>query len=253
MRHGIRIGVASVLATVAVSGFGAAGASAHEVSDCTIVGTPGDDTIDGTEHADVICGLGGDDEINGLGGADRVFGGHGKDVLNGGDDADLLDGGGGDDKLYGFAGQDHLEGEDGDDVLHGGNENDKLSPGIGENKIEGGAGEADKLDYHTEVTTAIIATLAQNEVQSIDESGSPIGDIIDRFKGVENISATKLIDHLFWNNAKIASTVNSHAGDDFIATSDGDGRDSIDCGEGDDVLTSDTGDTASSTCEDVSN
>ena len=244
MRNGTRLGVASVLATVTVFVFGGAGASAHDIDDCTIIGTAADDTIDGTERADVICGLGGNDEINGNGGADKLFGGHGKDRLAGDSDRDRLDGGGGDDKLYSFGGDDHLEGDDGDDVLHGGNDDDTLAGGIGTNTIGGGAGAADKLDY-SEATDGVIARLTEGQTQSIDESGDRIEGIFDKFDGIENISATKSIDHLFWSNATggshrpIASTVKGHAGDDFIATGDGDGLDTIDCGEGDDVFTGD--------------
>ncbi len=255
MWNGTRLGAASVLATVTVFAFGGAGASAHDIDDCTIIGTAADDTIDGTEHADVICGLGGNDEINGNGGADKLFGGHGKDRLAGDSDRDRLDGGGGDDKLYSFGGDDHLEGDDGDDVLHGGNDDDTLAGGIGTNTIGGGAGAADKLDY-SEATDGVIARLTEGRTQSIDESGDRIEGIFDKFEGIEDISATRSIDHLFWSNATggshrpIASTVKGHAGDDFIATGDGDGLDTIDCGEGDDVFTGDLEDAASN-CEDV--
>ncbi len=249
MRNGIRFGLVSVLAMVGVFGLGAAGASAHDLDNCTIVGTPADDSIDGTRQPDVICGLGGNDEIMGNGGADRVFGGHGKDRIAGDSDPDRLDGGGGDDKLYGFGGHDRLEGDEGDDVLHGGNDDDTLAGGIGANTLGGGAGLADKLDY-SEVSDGIIANLGDGQTQSIDESGSPVEGIFDKFDGIENVSATRFIDHLFWSNGKIASTVKSRAGDDFIATGDGDGLDTIDCGEGDDVLTADEKDDVSS-CESV--
>jgi Ca2+-binding RTX toxin-like protein len=73
-------------------------------SDCTIVGTSGDDTLNGTSRADVICALEGNDTVNSSGGNDVLRGGPGDDTL-----ADLS----GTDNLLGGVGVDRLNSSDG--------------------------------------------------------------------------------------------------------------------------------------------
>ena len=82
-------------------------------SDCTIVGTSGDDTLNGTPQADVICALEGNDTINSSGGNDVLRGGPGDDTL-----VDL----GGTDNLLGGVGADRLNSRDGvrSDQVNGG-------------------------------------------------------------------------------------------------------------------------------------
>ncbi len=65
-------------------------------SDCSLLGTPGDDVLIGDATAELICGLGGDDEIDGGDGLDVLLGGDGDDRLTGGPGADCLLGQGGD-------------------------------------------------------------------------------------------------------------------------------------------------------------
>lgn len=77
-------------------------------TDCTIVGTPGDNSLTGTAGNDVMCGLGGNDTIGGQGGDDRIDGGTGNDVLRGVD---------GSDQLFGRGGNDDLGGGDGFDLV----------------------------------------------------------------------------------------------------------------------------------------
>jgi Ca2+-binding RTX toxin-like protein len=89
-------------------------------SDCTILGTSGDDTLNGTAGADVICGLGGNDTINSSGANDILRGGPGADTL-----VDLS----GQDRLLGEAGADRLDSRDGQrsDRLDGGDGVDSCS------------------------------------------------------------------------------------------------------------------------------
>lgn len=120
-------------------------------SQCTIVGTSGDDRIPGTPGNDVICGLGGNDVIDGAGGADvidgadgndRVSGGSGKDLLLGLRGDDRLNGNSGDDKAAGGAGTDRVKGSSGNDpLLSGGSGDDRLSGGKGRDRIRGGSGD----------------------------------------------------------------------------------------------------------------
>ena len=121
-------------------------------SQCTILGTAGDDTLRGTPGADIICGLGGDDTIYGLDGNDILVGGAGNDTLYGGDETrigagdgdDTLFGGAGNDSLYGGNGNDTLWGGAGDDTLEGNRRTDVLIGGAGDDSLNGG-GEDDAL------------------------------------------------------------------------------------------------------------
>jgi RTX calcium-binding nonapeptide repeat (4 copies) len=100
-------------------------------SQCTIIGTPGDDRIEGTPGNDVICGLGGRDVIDGAGSLD---------VIDGADGNDRLRGGSGNDLLLGLRGDDRLNGNSGGDQAGGGAGNDRLSGGKGRDRIGGGSG-----------------------------------------------------------------------------------------------------------------
>ncbi len=86
-------------------------------SDCTIVGTSGDDTLDGTASANVICGLEGNDTINSSGGNDLLRGGPGNDTLVDLSGTDDLRGGAGNDQLNSRDSQrgDKVDGGDGTD------------------------------------------------------------------------------------------------------------------------------------------
>lgn len=98
-------------------------------SDCTIVGTIGNDTLNGTPQADVICGLEGNDTINSSGGNDIMRGGPGGDTL-----VDLS----GTDNLLGGLGADHLNAQDGArlDRVDGGDGVDSCSAD-GRDKVSG--------------------------------------------------------------------------------------------------------------------
>jgi uncharacterized repeat protein (TIGR01451 family) len=76
-------------------------------TNCTMVGTQGNDTLSGGNAADVICGLGGLDSLNGNGNGDLLIGGSGNDGLHGG---------AGDDQLFGGLGGDQHDGASGSDT-----------------------------------------------------------------------------------------------------------------------------------------
>lgn len=106
-----------------------------ELSECTIIGTDGDDVISGTSAADIICALGGDDLIYARDGHDTIFAGSGNDKVYAGSGRDLVFGEDGFDELYGGHGA---------DMLAGGAQGDKLSGGLNKDSLIGGKG-ADRL------------------------------------------------------------------------------------------------------------
>ena len=119
-------------------------------SQCTIVGTSGDDRVPGTPGNDVICGLGGNDVIDGAGGTDIIDGANGDDRLRGGSGNDLLlglrghdrlNGNGGADKAAGGAGVDRVRGSSGADRLNGGTGDDRITGGEGRDRIRGASGD----------------------------------------------------------------------------------------------------------------
>jgi hypothetical protein len=83
------------------------------LSDCTIIGTSGNDTLNGTPQADVICALEGNDTINSSGGND------------------ILRGGPNDDTLVDLSGTDQLSGGPGADQLN-------TKDGVGQDRVDGG-------------------------------------------------------------------------------------------------------------------
>lgn len=103
------------------------------LSQCTIVGTEGDDVLRGTDGDDIICGLGGDD---------RIFGLDGDDILDGGEGNDTLYGAGGNDYVVGAAGNDTLYGGGGNDEMAGTNIRVEDSSAVGADVLfDGGAGD----------------------------------------------------------------------------------------------------------------
>ncbi|MBY5932318.1 calcium-binding protein [Tateyamaria omphalii] len=114
--------------------------------------------IDGTENADTLAGTAADEIINGLGANDQIEGGAGNDTIAGGDgsdivqgqagfdvitgnaDDDLLQGRGGDDTLSGNRGFDWVDGNDGDDKVNGGLQGDTVIGGNGADLLSGGEG-----------------------------------------------------------------------------------------------------------------
>lgn len=95
-------------------------AAAPPESDCTIVGTGGDDVLVGGPGRDVLCGLGGDDILMAGPGNDVLRGGPGNDLLLGRRGRDLLEGGSGHDVLVGGPGRDRLFGGGGVDSCYRG-------------------------------------------------------------------------------------------------------------------------------------
>lgn len=111
------------------------GGSLVPLTECTVVGTSGNDRILGSSGNDVICGLGGNDVVIGGGGRDLVDGANGADRLGGAGGGDLLLGLRGNDRLTGGAGRDGLGGGAGHDVLRGGGGADRFSGRLGSDRL----------------------------------------------------------------------------------------------------------------------
>jgi len=118
-------------------------------TDEPIIGTAEGEAIDAGDGNDVVNAGGGDDDVlggfgddtlNGEAGADVIQGQGGFDVINGGEDDDLMQGRGGNDVVSGGLGNDWVDGNDGDDVVDGGVEDDTVVGGLGADEINGGEG-----------------------------------------------------------------------------------------------------------------
>jgi Ca2+-binding RTX toxin-like protein len=87
------------------------------IASLAMSGTGAAETLRGNGGDDVIHGLDGDDILEGLAGTDILWGGEGNDILRGGQGADQLHGGAGNDTLSSESAGEGLYGEDGDDRL----------------------------------------------------------------------------------------------------------------------------------------
>jgi len=115
-----------------------------EDRDDEYVGADGDDTIDAGTGDDLIAGLGGDDILLGGSGNDIIDAGPGNDIVQGQQDNDTILGAGGNDYIQGGDGNDDIAGDDGDDWLEGQDGEDAIMGGIGDDIVIGGQ-ESDTL------------------------------------------------------------------------------------------------------------
>jgi Ca2+-binding RTX toxin-like protein len=154
-------------------------------------------------------------------------------VLLGGDGADSLTSGGGKDQLEGWTGNDTLDAGGGDDLLNG---------GPGDDSMAGGAG-TDTADYSNSAT-AVAVNLSLTTAQATGGSGT------DTLATLENLEGTPGNDQLTGNPS--INVLNGHSGADNISSRDS-VRDTVNCGSGADVATTDTLDSVNSDCNTVDN
>ena len=230
----------------------------------TINGGPGSERLRGTNAADIINGNGGNDRIRGLAdadrlnggsGNDRVFGNAGNDIISGVAGNDWLNGGGGDDtivgdvnaagdltsfdRIFGAAGNDTLRGGDSRDRMHGGSGNDTSFGERGNDIMAGGTGD-DGQDGGTGNDT-IYANLGADV--------SVGGDGNDTLWALARADVTGPGD-------MVGDTLDGGNGDDVLRTRDGE-ADKITCGAGNDkafldtadVITDATAENANGSCE----
>ncbi len=155
------------------------------ISDCTVIGTEGDDHLVGTSGNDIICGLGGDDTIDGLAGRDVIRGGTGNDKISGGEGGDYIRGEFGDDTIWGDSGEDLLFGGLGADEIFGGTGADIILGDDGYDVMSGIAGR--EVLFGEEFIEEKLAYRGMIEDRA-DELLKPVdNDIIDGGEGNDTI------------------------------------------------------------------
>jgi Ca2+-binding RTX toxin-like protein len=243
---------------------GEADTIAADVED--LAGGGGDDLLFGNGDANSIAGGAGNDVIAGLGDADELVGGTGFDLVDYSDSSEAvsvdLDGSASDD---GAAGESDTVRSDVEGIV-GGAGNDSLTGNAGDNLFLGGPGADsfaglagyDLVDY-SDHSLGVAADLdgalrddgAPGEGDTIgvdveDLSGSPAADVLggdaaDNFLagggGSDVVTGGPGSDLIFGD-----------AGDDDVLARDGE-EDLVECGEGRDLVTSDSVDVAGGDCE----
>jgi hypothetical protein len=178
-----------------------------------------------------------------------VSGGPVADTLNGGAGADLLGGGGGDDLMHGNNGNDVLDGGTGADEMNGGSGVDRASyagrtAGVAVDLgAAGGLGDGSSEDQNLGGS--------RDEINPADIEGVVGGSGADDIRGS---AGANFIDGGPGNDALNplggADSVLGGAGADNVEARDG-AADTVDCGTGADVATTDGGDTRRN-CEEAS-
>lgn len=186
----------------------------------------GFDTMLMSSQNDVLC-IRSNSNTQAVLGVEVFTGGGGQDLLIFADSSftyeieTIVSGGSGPDVIWGNTSNEILVGSPGDDLVNGGpgrdqvtgnDDNDTLFGGEGDDQVEGGRG--DDVSH-----------------------GGPGNDLVD---------AQRFFDGQFFFDA---DTVYAGADQDTVWASDFDALDVIDCGDGDDVVFADPGDTLAANCE----
>jgi Ca2+-binding RTX toxin-like protein len=240
-----------------------------------LAGGPGRDTVSyedhawpygpsvGTDGVDVTVGDAGRDDgsaADGVPGArdhvaadvERITGTWAADTLTGDDGANVLDGGMGADTIRGGAGPDTLLDGGGDDTLDGGDGDDTwlvvrnlYGPTDGADAFSGGAGE-DIADYSTRqapVTVTLDGTADDGAAGEGDDVRADVEDVTGG-TGSDRIVGNAAANHLSGGPDSGADTIDGGDGDDVLSGGDGwssdgtigDGRDTLSGGDGQDVV-----------------
>lgn len=166
-----------------------------------------------------------------------VYGEDGDDALRGGIHGGELHGGHGDDLLTAASDGDHLYGEQGNDQLKGSTEGDYLSGGDGN----------DRVDY-SDRRESVFVTIGAGSNGRVGENDYVSGDIENVFSGYGDdvIVGSDTPNEI--NASSGDDTVDAGDGADVILARDGD-SDSVTCGGGTDTIQVDALDQAEVTCE----
>ncbi|MGD9649555.1 MAG: calcium-binding protein [Dongiaceae bacterium] len=220
----------------------------------------GEDVITGFDTLQAAIDAGFDlTHVLNLGSGNDIFiGGAVGMIINGGGGDDILTGGEGNDTLTGSTGDDTIDGGAGNDIISGGGGNDVLSGGEGTDSITGGV-DNDRFVYSVDAVWAAGSTMNYpgDSLAITIEGKNRNFDTYDGSDGIDTLEGTNGADVLSYSNGNIRNieifdmgngddvvllangnissiTVYGGAGDDIIAT--GDGNDTIDGGDGDDYL-----------------
>jgi Ca2+-binding RTX toxin-like protein len=251
-----------------------------------LIGSPYTDVLVGDAAANRLDGGAGDDVLDGGAGSDELDGGDGYDFADySGRTADVtvdLDGSPGNDGeaaegdtvgadvegVWGGSGNDHLTGNGADNVFDG---------GPGADTFAGGAG-SDAVDYSLRAAPVTADTSGSAGDDGEAGEGDTIGaDVEDIYGGDAADTLTGSASDNFLDGGPGDDHLNGGAGNDYLAGGDGndqidggDGTDTLDagsgddtlltvdafadesaCGDGSDLVTEDTLDTADPDCETV--
>ncbi len=203
----------------------------------------GEDVDDGVQGArDFIEGGIGVDGGDGNGGRDKMFGGPGVDGaindLQGDDGRDLVSGGAGDD--------DELEGNNGNDIVMGGNGDDfEVDGGVGDDVVLGGSGDDFEVNGGEGDDEVLGGSGDDGGEVGIDTglfTGGSGDNTVRGGEGGDFIQASESFpgdkEFIFGGDGK-----------DTINAADSDGKDIVDCGDGNDTVFFDQGLDKLSNCE----
>ncbi len=228
----------------------------------------------GTKARDLMKGSAGSDWMMGKGRADTL-----KGFGNSADDEELLYGQGGNDKLYGGHGWDILSGGPGNDALVG-DDSGTISHddyefeanNWGDDTITDNASWDNTVHFRSGITTNLTINLNSLDLapevrnadgtSTVNWSGNVINDVNNQGTGDDTITgndAGNRIQSIGFDpqtgiyNSGGADTILAGGGSDVINVDDGFSGDSVDCGEGIDTVSYNTGDTlVPGTCETTS-
>jgi hypothetical protein len=240
-------------------------------------GTPRNDKMLGTPRRDIVYGFKGDDRLFGRDAGDDLYGFGGSDIANGGDGADKLGGSDGRDSLYGGMGPDSLNGGNNPDHLDGGPGNDEIFGGRdeysdtfynwdgngGDDLLDGGGG-GDWYTFWYSFSRPNAgwghATISDSDINPDPGQVGAARDTLDFEIWWRNLTidlspgaGPEVTDGtgestIQWAGRGEFYRVISGSGDDVIDAKDG-FPNTIDCGEGTDTVTFDTGMDTLTNCE----
>ena len=193
---------------------------------------------------------------------ENVGGGHGNDLLTGDDGANRIEGGGGEDTVIGLAGADVLSaGSDtSDDELFGGAGNDVFAGGWGSDypgapavadgrELFDGGDDVDRVDYSSRYGTAVTVTLdgvandgqagEQDNVLAENVTGGSKGDSLTGDAGPNRLHGGPEAGNDTLVGAEGADRLTGGYGEYASWSADGgggDGADTLQAGEDDDVI-----------------
>ncbi|CCG07417.1 FecR domain-containing protein [Pararhodospirillum photometricum] len=214
----------------------------------TLAGTEDADTLIGSGVGDTLTGDEGNDLLEGGRGADSLVGGTGDDTLLGGAGDDILDAGEGADLLRGGAGNDLLSGGlDSDaDSLEGGTGDDTFAGAFSANAVYKGGEGFDWLHFSSPTTGLVLDLSNSSQFENIEGIHGDSGN--DDFRASDSSSGVWMIggggnDTFFgsWGDDTLDGREGSCSmygafGDDVILASFDNGWESLEGGEGRDLL-----------------